>query len=116
LDQPINVAEQFTPQGRVLEVRPYGNGNVHDTFLVTVGGAHPTSTAEPHFILQRLNTRVFHRPELVMGNLRICTEHVRRRLVRTPTGAGRRWEVPRLLGARDGRDYFIDRQGAFWRA
>ncbi len=46
-----------------------------------------------------------------MGNLRICTEHVRRRLLLTPTGAGRRWEVPRVLGARDGRDYFIDRQG-----
>ncbi|MCX5888913.1 MAG: aminoglycoside phosphotransferase family protein [Deltaproteobacteria bacterium] len=111
MDHPINVAEQFIPQGRVLEVRPYGRGNVHDTFLVTLDIA-----AEPHFILQRLNTRVFRRPELVMGNLRICTEHVRRRLARTPTGAGRRWEVPRVLGARDGRDYFIDRQGSFWRA
>ena len=59
------VAQQFTSQGQVLDVREYGNGNVNDTFLVTVEGA-----AEPHFILQRLNLRVFRRPELVMGNLR----------------------------------------------
>ena len=33
-----------------------------------------------------------------------------------PLGPGRRWEVPRVLAARDGRDYFIDTEGAFWRA
>jgi len=119
LDQPINVAEQFIPQGRVLEVRPYGRGNVHDTFLVTVGSAHPTSpdtAAKPHFILQRLNTRVFRRPELVMGNLRTSTEHLGRRLALGAPGPGRRWEVPRVLPASDGRDYFIDPEGSFWRA
>ena len=67
-------------QGRVLDLREYGNGNVNDTFLVTVTGA-----AKPHFILQRLNLRVFRRPELVMANLRTVTDHVRRRLARAPS-------------------------------
>ena len=79
MDHPVGVAEQFTPQGRVLDLREYGHGNVNDTFLVTVEGA-----AEPHFILQRLNLRVFRRPELVMGNLRIVGDHVARRLARAP--------------------------------
>ena len=114
-------AAQFTPPGRqVLDLRAYGNGNVHDTFLVTVGGVHPISSlndpAEPHFILQRLNTRVFPRPELVMGNLRTCTEHLRRRLARAPLSPGRRWETPRVLPAPDGRDYWIDPSGSCWRA
>ena len=111
MNNRLIAAQQFIRQGQVLEVRPYGRGNVHDTFLVTLDIA-----AEPHFILQRLNTRVFRRPELVMTNLRLCTDHVIGRLARTPTGPGRRWEVPRVLGARDGRDYFIDGQGSFWRA
>ncbi len=106
LDHLFVVAAQFTPQGQVLDVRPYGNGNVHDTFLVTIDSA-----AAPHFILQRLNTRVFRRPELVMANLRTCTEHVRGRLARAALSPGRRWEVPRVLPARDGRDYFIDAAG-----
>ena len=105
------VAQQFTPQGRVLDLREYGHGNVNDTFMVTVEGA-----AEPHFILQRLNPRVFRRPELVMGNLRIVSDHVARRLALAPKSGGRRFEVPRVLLARDGRDHVIDPGGSFWRA
>ena len=105
------VAQQFTLQGRVLDVRPYGNGNVHDTFLVTVQGA-----AQPHFILQRLNPRVFRRPELVMANLRPCTEHVRRRLARAPLDG--RPPLGGAPGAADpGRPGLFHRSGgAFWRA
>jgi Ser/Thr protein kinase RdoA (MazF antagonist) len=111
LDNPAGVAQQFTPQGQVLDLREYGHGNVNDTFLVTVQGA-----AEPHFILQRLNPRVFRQPELVMGNLRIVGGHVARRLAQAPLRCGRRFELPRVLLTRDGRDHFIDPGGSFWRA
>ena len=105
------MAEQFTASGQVLSLREYGDGNVNDTFLVTVQGA-----AEPHFILQRLNLRVFPRPELIMGNLKTVSEHVRRAWERSPLRPGRGFEVPRLVLARDGRDHVIDAGGAFWRA
>jgi Ser/Thr protein kinase RdoA (MazF antagonist) len=111
LDHPVDIAEQFTPQGRVLGLREYGHGNVNDTFLVKVTGA-----AEPHFILQRLNLRVFRQPELVMGNLRIVSGHAARRLARAPASRGRPFEVPRVLLTRDGRDHVIDSGGSFWRA
>jgi Ser/Thr protein kinase RdoA (MazF antagonist) len=111
LDHPVDITRQFTPQGQVLDLREYGHGNVNDTFLVTVQGA-----AEPHFILQRLNPRVFRRPELVMGNLRIVSNHVARRLARAPLRGGRRFELPRVLLTRDGRDHVIDPGGSFWRA
>jgi Ser/Thr protein kinase RdoA (MazF antagonist) len=77
---------------------------------VTLDGA-----AEKDFILQRLNTRVFRRPELVMQNMRTVTEHVLKRLQRSPL-SGRRWEVVRVLPARDGRDHWTEPAGAFWRA
>ncbi len=111
MDNLLAVAEQFTPQGRVLDIREYGNGNVNDTFLVTL-----EAPPELHFILQRLNTRVFRQPELVMGNLRTVTEHVLKRLERAPLSPGRRWEVPQVLLTRDGQDHFIDAGGSFWRA
>jgi Ser/Thr protein kinase RdoA (MazF antagonist) len=110
LDPPVIAADQFKPQGQVTDILEYGSGNVHDTFLVTLDGA-----AEKHFILQRLNTRVFRRPELVMQNMRTATEHVLKRLQRSPL-SGRRWEVVRVLPARDGRDHWTDPAGAFWRA
>jgi Ser/Thr protein kinase RdoA (MazF antagonist) len=111
LDNLVGIAEHFISQGRVRDLREYGHGNVNDTFLVTV-----VEAAEPHFILQRLNRHVFRRPELVMGNLRIVGDHVARRLAPGSIKGGRRFELPRVLYARDGRDHFIDPGGSFWRA
>ncbi len=104
------LAAQFTVH-RVLDIRSFGSGNVNDTFLVTIEAA-----AEPQFILQRLNTRVFPRPDLVMGNLRTCTDHMRLRLERHPLNPPRRWETPRVLLTRDHQDHVLDSQGSFWRA
>ncbi len=92
-------------------MQEYGQGNVNDTFLVTLAGA-----AEAHFILQHLNPEVFRQPELVMGNLAAVTGHVQRRLAQEPLPPGRRFELPRVLPARDGRDHLMDEQGSFWRA
>ena len=51
-----------------------------------------------------------------MENLRTCSDHVRRRLALAPLSPGRRFEVPRVLPTREGRDHFIDSGGSFWRA
>jgi Ser/Thr protein kinase RdoA (MazF antagonist) len=110
-DNFFAIAQQFTPQGRVLDLQPYGNGNVHDTFRVTVD-----SPEEPYFILQRLNIRVFPRPELIMANLRTCSAHMERRLAQAPHNQGRGWEVVRVRPTQDGRDYCLDSEGSFWRA
>lgn len=111
MDSPLAAAAQFTPPGRVLEARPCGQGNVNDTYLVTLEGAK----AE-HFILQRLNTRVFPRPELIMGNLGALTAHVEARLKKHPLTPGRRWDTPRALLSRDGEDRWLEPDGSFWRA
>lgn len=110
-DHLISVAGRFKSQREIARVREYGSGNVNDTFLVVMDSGED----EP-FILQRINTRVFRRPELVMRNMRIVTEHVHERLRRAPAGEGRHWEIPRVLPADDGRDYWIDSGGEFWRA
>ena len=107
----IPVAEQFKPQGEVIDIREFGNGNINNTFLVTLN-----AKGEKHFILQRINTRVFRQPELLMHNMRISTEHVRFRLERARLGAGRRWEVPRVLLTQDSLDHWVDSDGSFWRA
>jgi Ser/Thr protein kinase RdoA (MazF antagonist) len=111
LDNLIVVADQFVPHGKVIAVEEYGNGNVNDTFLVTLDFKE-----EKYFILQRINTQVFRRPELVMRNLRTFSDHVRQRLQSGPLSPGRRWEVVRVLSAEDGQDHWIDPSGSFWRA
>ncbi|MBF2004591.1 MAG: aminoglycoside phosphotransferase family protein [Chlorogloeopsis fritschii C42_A2020_084] len=103
------IAEQFTLQGKVTNVLAFGSGNINDTFLVTLDASE-----EKHFILQRINTQVFRQPQLIMQNMRIYTEHVRKRLQCTPLS--RRWEVPRVLLTKDAQDHWRDTEGSFWRA
>jgi Ser/Thr protein kinase RdoA (MazF antagonist) len=107
----VAAADQFKQQGKVIDIQEYGNGNVNDTFLVTL-----ESKREKHFILQCINTQVFRQPELIMLNMRTFTEHVHKRLQGFTLGPNRRWEVVRVLLVQDGQDHWIDPEGSFWRA
>ncbi len=103
-------AERFDSADRIAEIRELGAGNVNDTFLVATG-----SKRDKYFVLQRINRRVFIRPELIMQNLRVLSAHVSEGLRRNPP-AGRRWEMPRALLTADSTDHWIDPDGCFWRA
>lgn len=107
-DNLVAIAENFILNGQVLDVRSFGNGNINDTFLVTL-----TSCEEEHFVLQRINTQVFRQPQAIMANMRILTEHVSKKLKLNPPA--RRWEVPRVLLTKDGQDHCTDTKGSFWR-
>ena len=107
MENLTHIAEQFKPGGNVIKVKEFGNGNINDTYIVTLD-----STDENKFVLQRINTHVFKQPQLIMQNMRTFTEHVRRR-VRTE---GHAWEAPRVISAQDGKDFLIDADNNFWRA
>ena len=105
---PIAIARQFVRSGSIREVKPFGSGNINDTFLVLLDNA-----PEPYFILQRINTQVFTNPRGVMQNMRVFSEHVRDRLQKQPPS--RRWEVPRVLLTHDDSNHCTDCED-FWRA
>ena len=109
------IAGRFHPRERITAIRSLGSGNVNDTFLVTHQGHRPSGPAGS-FVLQRLNTRVFERPELVMRNLVALGDHVQRRLASPPEELqGRRWEVPQVVRCRqDG--HWVEQDGEFWRS
>jgi Ser/Thr protein kinase RdoA (MazF antagonist) len=109
---PYNsIAEQFAPYARVLAVHEFGNGNINDTYLVTTVSALPE---DKHFVLQRINTQVFKQPRLIMQNMRTFTEHMHRRA--RQDALPHRWEIPRVIRACDGQDFYVDPNGNFWRA
>ncbi|MDB5095946.1 MAG: aminoglycoside phosphotransferase, partial [Cyanobacteria bacterium RYN_339] len=106
-DSMHDIAAHFLPPGRDATIREFGNGNINKTYLVT-----PADGVGEPFLLQRLNTRVFQRPDLVMSNIRAVSRHV---TLPQPAG-GRRWEVPRVLLTRGGADHWLAADGSFWRA
>lgn len=88
---------------------PLGRGNVHETFLVTVGEGHG------RFVLQRLNLTVFPRPEVILANLRVVSGHLRQKTRQASPGRPE-LAVPELLPAADGRDGWQGPDGSLWRA
>ncbi|MDJ0695201.1 aminoglycoside phosphotransferase family protein [Mastigocoleus sp. MO_188.B34] len=111
MNNPTEIANQFKHQGKVIDVREFGHGNINGTYLVTLD-----SLEDKHLILQRVNTNVFRQPQLVMQNMSIFSNHVRQRLQSDSKNLNRRWEVPQVFLTKDNRDYFIDTDGSFWRA
>jgi Ser/Thr protein kinase RdoA (MazF antagonist) len=110
-DSLIAIADRFQASGKAIDIQAFGNGNINDTFLVTLD-----SGTEKYFLLQRINTHVFQQPKLIMSNMRTFTEHVRQRLQKQPIAPDRRWDVPCVLLTEDDRDYYIDDRDNFWRA
>ena len=107
-----HIAPQFDVPGRPVGVFPFGSGNINDTYLAI---CH-TSYSETRFVLQRINTRVFRRPESIMKNFRLVTEHVHRRLEQERATADRIWQLPRMIPTTNGEDLYVDDAGNPWRA
>ncbi len=64
------IAELFELAGEVLDIVPYGNGHINDTYRVT-------TTNNGDYIMQRINTNIFKKPEQVMENIYNVTKYLR---------------------------------------
>ncbi|GAB4527867.1 MAG: aminoglycoside phosphotransferase family protein [Pleurocapsa sp.] len=106
----VAIAQQFKTQGKIVEISEHGSGNINQTFLVTLD-----NRSESNFILQRLNTKVFTQPELVMSNIELVCDRVNQKL-QSDDSCDRDWQMPRVLKTADNNNYFIDNEGLFWRA
>lgn len=112
LERLTKIAQQFARPGRVVTVRAFGSGNINDTFLVTL-----VDSIDTRFVLQKINTRVFLQPALVMKNMRIFTQHVCEKLHRENIDLERRWDVPLVLLTADNQDHWVEpNDNTYWRA
>ncbi|QHU99717.1 phosphotransferase enzyme family protein [Synechocystis sp. CACIAM 05] len=103
------IADQFDHQGKIVQIKPFGNGNINDTFLVDLDGQTQTS-----FILQRINHQVFKNPAAVMGNMVRVTTHIKQKLQRQPLE--RPWLMPEVILTKNNQDHWDSGTGEFWRA
>jgi len=107
----LAIAEAFALPGAAIAISPLGQGNVNDTYRVSL---RCQDGSLDQVVLQRINTRIFPQPELVMANIRRLAEHVQ-----GPAAAvlaGRRWQVPQLLALRDEPERcWLESDGQIWR-
>ena len=103
-----SISGNFAIAGSFLDAAPYGAGHINDTYCATYD-RHGTSV---RYIHQRMNHAIFKDPPALMENIRRVTEHLHRKLAGRPD-ADRR--ALTLLPARDGRTFFQDEAGNYWR-
>ncbi len=96
----IRILDAFGVRGEGISTEEIKIGNVNRTFLARVPGGG-------RYILQRINTYAFRRPEEVMANAEAVTDRIR------ALRPGR--ACVHFFRAADGRPFFYDENGGFWR-
>jgi hypothetical protein len=104
-----SVAQQFEISGEFAGAVPYGSGHINDTYRALFHQAGVPA----HYILQRINQKIFKNPVALMENIQRVTSHLAVQVVDEPD-RGRL--VLTLIPARDGRAWHVDANGSYWRA
>jgi len=97
-----NVAREFAEIEGDIRIRPLGQGNINETFLVQIGNFS--------FVLQCISKRVFTHPKRVVKNFEIITNHIGRL---TSRNCSRYAGIVKTL---DGGNCAEDDRGKVWRA
>lgn len=85
-----------------LNIDPYGNGHINDTFCVD----------GPKYILQRINTSIFTDPDALMENIENVTAFLREKIVAAGGNPDR--ETLTVIRTRDGQKYYkLDDKNVF---
>jgi len=111
IDELTRLLRRFDVSGHPVVVELFGSGNVNDTYLAICR----TVFAEEQLVLQRINSKVFRRPEHIMQNLRRLTAHVHPKLEDQACTSDRIWQMPKIIPTRAGNDFVTDGRGNTWR-
>ena len=108
INEAIN---NFEYEGKLLSWQPYGSGHINDTYLLVfeIG-----KMGRLKVILQRMNKEIFTNPEELMENVVGVTSYLREKIIENGGDPDR--ETLNLIPAKDGKQYFVDSQGEYWRS
>ena len=70
---PNVVLSEYFKIENIIDVHPYGNGHINNTYLVVF----PTCK----YIIQKINDDVFSNPFAVMNNIELITAHIRKNVI-----------------------------------
>lgn len=110
-EQRDEVIANFKYEGILVDDGPYGSGHINDTFLLTFEIAE---MGQIKVILQRMNKDVFSNPEELMENILGVTSYLRQRIIEN--GGDPERETLNVIPTVEGRPYYLDSCGDYWRS
>ncbi len=111
---PAQLAEaiaHFQFEGRLTGKEAYGSGHINDTYRLVFEMRDKKYT---QVILQRINREVFREPERLMENIVGVTRHLKKKILEN--GGDPERETLNLIPAVDGKPYYCDSCGGYWRS
>ena len=100
-----SVAEHFQLSGRIVEIKPLGEGFINDTYIVITEGD------APNYILQRKNHAIFPDVPKMMDNIARVTAHLKTKVV--AAGGDPEREVLSVVPTVEGELYYYDSE-SYW--
>ena len=105
-----HIIMSFELPGMVISAIPYGSGHINDTFLMTL---RKDDGSEGRVIMQRMNDAIFTQPEELMENILNVTSYLREVIIKN--GGDPERETLNVIRTKEGKPYFIDSEGNYWR-
>ncbi|WP_228384106.1 phosphotransferase enzyme family protein [Sphingobacteruim zhuxiongii] len=109
LENSILSAEKFNIKGNIISSVPFGSGHINDTFKIITD-----SDTTEQYLLQRINHHVFRNVDGLMANIEKVCNHLKKKLAHL----GDKEVLKRtmtLIPTLDGKHYYEDNNGDFWR-
>lgn len=101
-----NIADCFALAAQVDRIESLGDGFINDTFIIrTTGNA-------VDYILQRKNKEIFPDVPAMMENIRMVTDHIRKKV--EAAGGNTMREVMTVVPTKDGALCYCDEKGDYW--
>ncbi len=98
--------EAFDFGAKIVSCERYGSGHINDTFLAVCDDGK-------RYILQRMNHEIFTQPEELMENIESVTSFIKAKIEANGGDAMR--ETLNVIKTKDGKPYYKDEIGCYWR-
>ena len=109
--QKAEAIAHFQYEGRLIQDVPFGNGHINDTYLLTF---EVKRMGILKVILQKMNKNVFKNPVELMENILGVTSYLREKIIKKGGDPDR--ETLNVIPALDGKPYYQDSFGDYWRS
>jgi thiamine kinase-like enzyme len=103
-----NIISKFCIEADLSTIKPYGSGHINDTFYIQHRSKHL-----PGYLLQRVNHNVFKDVPSLMSNIHLVTRHLKSKFSEVLEADNT--DVLALIITEDGRYYYHDDAGNYWR-
>jgi len=102
--------QPFAILGDFVKAEPYGSGHINDTYA----SVYEQAGTPVRYIHQRINNHIFADIPALMENIRRVTDHLQEKLARAAV-LDRSRRALTLLPGPEGKPYFLDQSGNYWR-